>query len=180
MKKLLILGITVLLFFSCKKDKIYHSFNEKQLVFVNYSNGQDLKFIDTSSVVQTIQQFQFHRDFREQVGLYGKTGVLSEEYEVIYSPGNSDLDLRIGLGAQLPFLDITFTSYHTTERLDSLKYTIPTITINGKNYSEVYTLKVYKNGQYINNNDTATLFHNKQFGVIQLLFPNGKKIIRTD
>jgi hypothetical protein len=180
MKRLLILSITGLIFFSCKKEKIYHSFNEKQLVFVNYSKGQNLKFIDTSLVVQTIQQFQFHRDFREQVGLYGKTGVLSEEYEVVYSPGNSDLDLHISLMAQVPVLDVTFASYRISQRLDSLNFTFPSITINGKSYSEVYTLKVYKNGQYINNNDTATLFHNKQFGVIQLLFPNGKKIIRTD
>jgi len=180
MKRLLILSITGLVFFSCKKEKTYHSFNEKQLVFVNYSNDQDLKFIDSSSIVQTIQQSQYHRDFREQVGLYGKTGVLSEEYEVAYSPGNSDLNLHISLTAWVPLVDIAFASYQTSERLDLLNYTFPAITINGKGYSEVYTLKVYKNGQQINNNDTATLFHNKQFGVIQLLFPNGKKIIRTD
>jgi len=180
MKQLLILSIVGLIFFSCKKDKTYHSFNEKQLAFVNYSNGQNLKFIDTSSVVQAIQQFQFHRDFREQVGLFGKMGILSEEYEVTYSPGNSDLGLHISLGAQLPFVDVTFASYQTFQRIDSLNYSFPSVTINGKNYSDVYTLKVYKNGQQINNNDTATLFHNKQFGVIQLMYPNGKRIIRVD
>lgn len=186
MKAFLIIGVMGLLLFSCKKEKSYFPFTEKQLVFVNYSKGQSLKFIDSASVVQTLEQYQFRREFREPVGLFGKTGFLLEEYEVAYSArGNSNLGLYINLNAKEPYLHISFAnikfaSYQAMVMPDSLHYTFPSLTVNGKVYPEVYTIKVYKDGQYLNNTDTATLFHSKGSGVIQLLFPNGKKIVRTD
>ena len=183
MKKLIILGFIGLTFFSCKKEKTYLRFNEKQLVFVNYSKGQSLKFIDTASVPQTLIQDQYRREFREQVGLYGKTDALTEEYEVSYrSENNGHLGFHISVDAISRSLSIEFLSYYNNilTSPDSLQSTIPSLTINGQTYTDVYTLKMFKYSQYINNSDTATLFHNKQFGVIQLLFPNGKKVIRTD
>jgi len=180
MKTFFIIGIIALTLFSCKKDKTYQPFAEKQLVFVNYTKDQSLKFIDTTSAIQTLTQNQFRREYREEIGLYGRTGKLFEEYEVsYYPPNNGDIDLQVTTVANLPFVDLVFASYRTSARLDSLSYTFPTLTINGKEYAEVYKLKVYKYGQPINN-DTATLFHNKQYGFIQLLFPNGKKIVRVD
>jgi hypothetical protein len=182
MKPRLIIAIMGLTLLSCKKEKTRLSFNDKQLAFVNYSKGQVLKFMDTASVLQTLEQSQFRRGFHEQIGFYGKTGNLIEEYEVSYYPAaNGTVNLYVSLDAsQAPSLNLTFASYQTIARPDSLNYAFSTLPVNGKVYTDVYTLKMYKDGHYINNNDTATLFHNRQFGVIQLLFPNGKKIVRVD
>ena len=184
MKAILIIGIIgATLFSSCKKEKYYLHFTDKQLVFVNYSKGQSLKFIDTTSVLQTLIQDKYQREFREQVGLYGKTGALTEEYAVLYhAENNGRLGLQISVDAITRSLSLEIASYwnHFAISPDSLQATIASLTINGKTYNDVYTLKMYKNAQYINSTDTATLFHNKQYGVIQLLFPNGKRIIRVD
>jgi hypothetical protein len=184
MKPFLIIGIIgVTLFSSCKKKKTYLNFTDKQLVFVNYSKGQNLKFIDTTSVLQTLIQYKYKREFHEQVGLYGKTGAFTEEYEVLYrAENNGSLDLQISVDALNRSLSLEIVSYwnHIAINPDSLQPTIPSLTINGKTYNDIYLLKMYKNAQYINSSDTATLFHNKQYGVIQLLFPDGKKIVRSD
>lgn len=183
MKAILIIGLTGVMLFSCKKEKSYLKFTEKQLVFVNYTEGQNLKFIDTASVVHTLVQYKYLRSFHEHIGIYGKTGAFTEEYEAYYSAqNNGDIDLSVILNSKsLPPLEISFASYATFATPDSITYTFPSLTINGKTYNEVYTLKMYKDGRYNTNpNDTATLFHNKEFGVIQLLFPNGKKIVRVD
>jgi hypothetical protein len=184
MKAVLIIGIIGTIFFlSCKKEKSNLHFTEKQLVFVNYSKGQNLKFIDTTSVLQTLTQESYRREFREQVGLYGKTGALTEEYEVLYrAENNGGIGFHIDVDALNRSLSLEIDSYwnHIALNLDSLQPTISSLTINGKTYNDVYLLKMYKNAQYINSTDTATLFHNKEYGIIQLLFPNGKRIIRAD
>jgi hypothetical protein len=181
MKRILITGlISVILFSSCKK-KSYLYFSQKQLVFVNYSKGQALKFIDTASLLQPLSQYKYRREFREQVGLFGKTGALLEEYEVAYRGENSgSFGLQISVNAISSSLSIEFASYfNIVTSPDSLQSTIPSMIINGKTYTDIYTLKMYKN-QDLNNSDTATLFHNKEYGVIELLFPDGKKIVRAD
>jgi len=170
------MGVTL---YSCRKERYYH-FTEKQLAFVNYTEGQPIKFIDTASVVHTLTQSSYVRKFREGFGIAGKNGHFTEEYQVTYyAPNNGNLDLYVHMKGAL--LALSFTSYGVTDAFpDSLTYTYPTLTINGKEYNEVYTLKLIKNKPYLDKNDTATLFHNKEFGVIQLLFPNGKKIMRVD
>ena len=183
MKPVFIIGIIgVTLFSSCKKKKTYLNFTDKQLVFVNYSKGQNLKFIDTTSVLQTLIQDKYRREFHELVGLYGKTGALTEEYEVLYRANNGSLGLQISMDALNSSLSLEIASYwnHIAMNPDSLQPAIPFLTINGKTYNDVYLLKMYKNAQYINSSDTATLFHNKEYGVIQLLFPDGKVIVRSD
>jgi hypothetical protein len=179
MKVMLIVGLIGVILFSCRKERYLH-FTEKQLVFVNYIEGQSIKFIDTAAVVQTLVQKAYERKFSESIGIAGKTGNFTEEYKVnYYASYNSDLDLYINMKG--PLLELSFASYGATYAFpDSLTYTYPTLTINGKEYNEVYILKLIKNRPTINKNDTATLFHNKEFGVIQLLFPNGKKIVRID
>ena len=181
MKRILITGlIGVIVFSSCTK-KNYLYFSEKQLVFVNYSKGQDLKFVDTASLLQTLSQDEYHRQFREQLGVLGKTGNFIEEYEVAYRAQNGgSLGLHISVSANSS-VSLEFASYfNLLIRPDSLQSTIPSMSVNGKTYTDIYTLKMYKNYQDINNSDTATLFHNKEYGVIQLLFPDGKKIMRVD
>jgi len=179
MKVLLIIGLLSVTLYSCRKETYLH-FTEKQLVFVNYTEGQSIKFIDTASVVHTLVQNSYERKFHESVGIFGRSGNFLEQYQVTYyAPNNDDLDLTVSMRG--PVLELTFASYGLINaRPDSLTYTYPTLTINGKAYNEVYTLKLIQNSPYTNTTDTATLFHNKEFGVLQLLFPNGKKIMRVD
>ena len=181
MKHLIFLSFLSLVLLSCKKEKTYVPFSEKELVFVNYSQGQQLKFIDTASSVHTLIQNNFRREFYELIGITGAKGTFVEKYEVSYVPQNAgDLSLFISQDAMMPSLNITFASYQAYAVPDSLSPTFSAVTVNGREYTEVYRLTMYKNGLYINNTDTAVLFHNKQFGVIQLQFPGGKKIMRTD
>lgn len=183
MKAVIIIAtLSATFFVSCRKKKYLH-FTDKQLVFVNYAKYQHLKFFDTTSVLQTLVQQSYRREFHEQVGIYGKTGELTEEYEVLYrAENNGSLGFQVGVDVLSPSLTLEIDSYwnHITLNPDSLQPAFSSLTINGKTYNDVYVLTMYKDAQYVNSVDTATLFHNKQYGIIQLLFPNGKKIIRAD
>lgn len=183
MKLLIFTTATILTLASCKKDKIYNSFSSKELHFVSYTEGQSLKFIDTNLITYSLTQNVFLREFDEQIGLYGRTGFFSENYEVSYSSNGSTLafGFNISLSTRsIPSLHINFCDYGLYAAPDSILTTINSIVINGITYKNVYTIKGYKNEQYLNNNDTAILYHNKQYGIIQLLFPNGKRIVRTE
>ena len=172
----------MLIHVSCKKEE-YLRFTEKQSIFVNYEKDQVLKFIDSSLNIQTLEQTKFRRDFHETRTLYGGTGNFYEQYEVSYRPRDNG-DLFFNVKVQREFacsLDITFFTFNTRDVcIDSLPAPIPSISINGKTYTDVYLVKMYGGSNFPNSIDTATLYHNKQFGVIQLLFRDGKKIVRTD
>ena len=171
------------MFFSCKKRSTYLRFSEKQLDFVNYSEGQIIKFIDTASTLQILKQNQYRRYFHEQIGILGRTGIFTEEYEVAYrAENNGGLGLQISVSALGRSLYVEIESYWNFYAivLDSLQSTIPSLSVNGKIYRNVYPIKMYKHAQYIDNSDTATLFSNREYGIIQLVFPNGKKIVRAD
>src|SRR5687767_2726947 len=171
MKVVLVIGIiSATLFLSCKKEKSYLHFTDKQLIFVNYSKDQTLKFIDTTSVLQTLIQESYQREFRKQVGLYGETGALTEEYEVLYrAENNGSLGFQVHVDALNRSLSLEIESYwnHIALNPDSLRPAASSLTINGKTYNDVYLLTMYKNAQYVNSTDTATLFHNREYGIIQ-------------
>lgn len=166
---------------SCKKDKHYFKFSSKELDFVSYSEGQNIKFIDTNFIIYSLIQKAFVRNFHEQIGITGKTGNFIENYETSYISEGSVLafgfSVSLNAGAR-PSLYINFNSYGVYATPDSLS-TINSIVISGVTYKNVYTIKAYKNDQFTNNNDTVTLYTNKEYGIIQLVFPNGKKIVRT-
>jgi hypothetical protein len=183
MKRLIIIGFIGLTFFSCRKDKYVH-FDTRQLVFVNYLARQELKFIDTASVVDTLEQTIYSRDFSQAHGLFGYSGDFIEKYNVSYVLQNTGIEqLRIfqsaARGVPGYSLSLSFFSYGTLANPDSLSSPFSALTINGKTYTDVYSLKVYKDS-FLNSNDTATLFNNKEYGVIEMLFPDGKKIVRTE
>ena len=75
---------------------------------------------------------------------------------------------------------IDANSYKTSDFASRLNPPVANMMINATNYQNVYRLKAYKNGLEVNNTDTATIYWNKQFGFIQLTFPNGKAFTRTD
>lgn len=175
------LGLCLVLF-SCKKEKTYISFNEKQLVFVNYSQGQTLKFIDTISTLHELEQNYFKREFYEVLSVTGATNTFIERYDVSYFSRNStNLALDIGIDAEnQSSVNISFATYQALAFPDALPPPIDLMSINGTDYGQVYTFKMYKDGNFNNSTDTATLFHNRQFGILQLLFPDGKKIVRVN
>ncbi len=76
-------------------------------------------------------------------------------------------------------MEINFNNYGVDATPDSLN-AVNSIVINGMAYNNVYSIKVYKQNPQFNSNDSATLYSNKQFGIIQLLFPDGKRIVRTN
>lgn len=154
---------TIFIIASCKKDKHYLKFSSKELDFVNYSQGQNIKFIDTNFITYSLIQNSFVRDFHEQIGITGKTGNFIENYETSYSSEGSALafgfNVSLDAGTR-PSLYVNFNSYGLYATQDSLT-TISSIVINGVTYKDVYVIKAYKNDQFINNSDTATLYNNK-------------------
>lgn len=181
MKTLLFVSVALLVLLSCTKEKHYHRFTGKELDFINYTERQTIKFIDTNTVIHTLEQKVYRRDFHETVSIYGRTGSFLERYEVLYQSltGNS-VGLDISFDKEQRTISVDFCNYKIFTTIDSLDQILPAVTINGTTYTDVYTMKVYKLGSYPGNSDTATLYHNKQSGVIQLLFPNGRRILRTD
>ncbi|MBL7741785.1 MAG: hypothetical protein JNK14_21375 [Chitinophagaceae bacterium] len=176
----------LLLLSSCKKEKTYRPFSEKELDFVNYSPGQLIRFSDTNNVIHTFIQDTLRREFREFIGIYGRTNNLHETYWVLYySPVESSLGFSVGVsGKFIPYnfgeLNINFCGYIVEAIIDSLKPPTPALIIGGSTYVNVHTLKVYKYGSFPNNTDTATLHYNRQYGAIQLLLPGGKAVTRVN
>lgn len=174
------------LLLSCTKDKTYRPFSEKELDFVSYSPEQTIRLIDTNNTVHTLVQDTLKREFSEFIGIYGRTHDFHETFFVQYSSTiEPSLGFSIGLSGKfysytLGELSIRFGNYLINTIVDSLKPSIPTLTITGTTYSNVYSLKAYEYGWSQNNTDTATMYYNRQYGVIQLLFPNGKSITRTN
>ncbi len=70
--------------FSCKKREVNRDFTSNELDFVNYSQGQSIKFIDTNLVTYSLSQTSFEHDFR-QFSVIGGTRYLGEYYGVSYS-----------------------------------------------------------------------------------------------
>lgn len=199
MKYLLFVTALIMILTSCKKKDKYYKFSSKELDFVNYAEGQMIKFIDTNLISKTLVQRAYKRGFHERWSTFTSSGEFSETYEVSYLTLTGiytySLGFSISLDKERKTLDIDFNGYQLFANPDSLRPSISLISINGVNYSNVYKLKVYNqsgtvagtygqfvliNGQQVRNTDTATLYHNQQYGVIQLLFPNGKRIIRTE
>ena len=173
------------LLFSCTKDKVYKPFSERELDFVNYSVGQTIRLLDTNNAVHTFVQDTLQREFREFIGINGRTHDFHELFSVQYYSTIEPLGFSIGISGKFyPYtlgeLSIFFGDYMIIAIVDSLRPTMPTLTITGTTYSNVHSLKAYKYGWSPNNTDTATMYYNKQYGIIQFLFPNGKSFIRTN
>ena len=80
--------------FSCTRDKTYQTFTEKELDFVNYSQGQTVRMIDTNNTMLSFVQDTIKREFREFIGVYGKTQNFHELFWVQYS-SNTKFPQRI-------------------------------------------------------------------------------------
>lgn len=186
MRKFIAAVLILVLFNSCKKKATYKSLSGTELDFVNYSPGQNLKFSDTNTIVQSFLHDTLIRVYQEFTGLYGNTYDFNENFEAgYYSAIDHSLRLDINLtGKFLPYtpgiLNMNICGYAVYQVIDSLPPAIPSLTINSISYSDVHSLKAYKNAVFVNNTDTATLYCNRQYGVIQLLLPNGKAITRMD
>lgn len=180
------LFICLAVVFSCKKDKSgRQSFNEKELDFVSYTQGQAIKLIDSNNSFHLLNQNQYLRDFAPIASIFGSSQRFYEKYEVSFTSSTAPslivVDVRL-YGKYEPYqpgtILINACNYIAYTSVDSLK-PINSLVVNGKNYLKVYPIKSSKDGIF-NSSDTATIFWNKEFGLIQLLFPTGKSISRTD
>ena len=120
-KTLLFVTVLITILTSCKKEKHY-KFSSKELDFVNYSEGQTIKFIDTNLSSRTLVQGTYKRDFHERYSMFMKTGEFSETYEVSYhtQTGNYAMGLSIALDKESKTLDIDFNGYELFANPDSL------------------------------------------------------------
>ncbi len=189
MLKHLIIALLIIGFTSCKKEKtIYNYFTEKELDFVSYADGQDLKIIDSAGVTHELWQSLYNREFSKlRNGWFDRTTKFREQYEVGFNSVTNSPFLSIRLYLYSEFLGYTpgqiaiaVNEYKSDTQARSLSAPASEITINAVNYKNVYRFKAYKDGIRVNNADTATIYWNKQNGFIQLLFPNGKAFTRTD
>ncbi|MEX2336410.1 MAG: hypothetical protein WD555_03970 [Fulvivirga sp.] len=172
---------------SCFNDSQYYPFSEKELDFVSYEEGQTLKFIDTSGITHILMQNKYKHKFDEVIGIYGSYGY-SEEYEVSYTMQNSATtwhNVYLATGLQ-SILNIDLWGFGIYTMADPpgtprpLEVSYASLTIADKTYVNVYAFKASKQYGPQNTRDTATLFWNREYGAIQLLFPNGKTITRVD
>lgn len=186
MKAKIVTIIIVLLitvgFSSCDKKK-YFPFSEKELEFAAYAEGQKIRFIDTSHVLNELEQTHYSRIYIDFPGLFVTDFI--EKYYVEYSPVLSrTVPLSLELYGKGPDngggVLLRFFGYYSSANPDSLAAANAPVTINGRNYVGVYSLKAYKQGPGFAKTDSAIIFFNKQYGVIQMLLPNGKSITRVD
>lgn len=185
------LAVTLLIliaaFSSCYDNDERYPFSEKELDFVTYKEGQNLKFIDTIGITHTLIQNDYEREFNELVGLYGGIGFY-EEYEVEYvRQGNNGIWLQVDLESFQSRLNIQLWDYQVNRIADPsnsnsepLEINYKSLMIDGNKYNNVYSLKATKKWASKNSTDTATLFWNREYGAIQLLFPNGKVVNRVE
>ena len=181
---LLVIGLA-----SCRKEKtIYNYFTEKELDFVSYADGQDIKIIHSTGVTHVLWQSLYKREFSKlRKGWFDRTAKFQEQYEVGFNSATNSPFLSIRLYLYSEFLSytpgqiaISVNEYKSNTQARSLNAPASEITINTVNYKNVYRFKAYKNGITVNNADTATIYWNKQNGFIQLLFPDGKSVTRMD
>ncbi|MFC6996192.1 hypothetical protein [Rufibacter roseus] len=159
----------------------YNKFTEGELDFVSYHEGQSIKFIDTNNVVGIYKQTEYERYFYEFNGMMGPTNTFQEKYRVTFSGAGY---LFVALGAEVISypgaggLNIQFNNY-TVSGSAVFSPRLSSKVINGITYKDVYSIRAFKPGTpYLS--DTATMYYNREHGVIQLLFPNGKSITRID
>jgi hypothetical protein len=179
----------VIIFGSCKKGKVvYNSFTEKELDFVSYVEGQELKIIDSIGAPHILGQSLYNREFKKLGrGWFDWTSKFQEQYEVGFnSVSNSPLiSIRLYLYSEFHGytpgqIAIAVNNYSAFSFPSKLTPPANNVVINSINYQNVYRLKAYKDGIEVNNTDTASIYWNKQYGFIQLSFPNGKAFTRTN
>lgn len=189
LKNLYLFILLVVCLSSCKKDKtIYNSFTEKELDFVSYAEGQDIKIIDSIGAAHILGQSHYMREFKKLGnGWFDWTTKFQEQYEVGFNALTISPLISIRLFLYSEFhnyssgrVTITINNYSVSSVARDINPPVNNIVVNSINYQSVYSFKAYKDGIQVNNSDTATIYWNKQYGFIQLLFPNGKSFTRTD
>lgn len=177
MKQIFILGLLATSLAACNKKKNWRYFNEDGLVFVSYEKAEKLKFQDTANYIHSLTQYSYARDFKfiNVNAIYGGIGPKAENYLADYGFHGIGLTVRV----KAPDIySIEMANYHV-EGHGKLPSPLSSITVNGRTYSDVYPLIAQK---WVSATPApqAILYWNKEYGVIQLLFPSGKAIVRVD
>ena len=178
--KAVIICLLFMTIISCRKKKNI-PFTDKELEFVSYTPDQkQIKFIDSTGAISTLFQTYYDRSFRVVSGLFN-TSDYYESYEVSYTSRDTTGQIRNGqliislngFSSYTPAnLDLYFYDYSGAFKPDSLYKDTRTFSINNKNYTDVYKLKM--------RNDSTIVYYNKQYGLIQMVYKNGKTITRTE
>ena len=170
---------------SCKKKPAYDSFNEKDLDFVSYYSDakKTIKFIDTSGVINSWRQTNYNRYFHELISIYGATGHFQEDYTVSYIPNSGSGELYISVTSasygQPDKLSLSFYDYANEISIANLNQQSNSLVINGITYNKVYSFKLYM-FTVSNKYDSASLLFNRDHGIIQMKYSNGRIVTRTD
>lgn len=183
MNKYLFAALVLIPVTSCRKNKEqYYPFSDRELRFVNYVPGQLIKFTDSSGITHNMTQTVHRRSFVNANNDQNGISELHEDYIVAYhSPLGNQFDFHVQVKKSLykPSVANFFLAGYSGMVNAAGNYpTGNSIVVNGRTYNDVISFKAYK--LPLSGNDTATFYHNQVFGIIQLVFPNGKKIVRTD
>lgn len=170
-------------FSSCEKDPNYIRFSEKELDFVSYKEGQMIEFIDTSGHINVLKQQDYNRDFFELFGFFGSHDEFVEQYWVSYGALSGGMSLYLSVEAEKgglgPGFSLSVNDFRNENWLSSFALPEIIMDVNGRAYENVYAIKLYK-VQNISKTDSATVFWNRQFGLLQMMYSNGKSITRVD
>lgn len=158
-----------------------------ELDFVSYEQGETIKLEDTTGFVHQMDQSAYGNKFTQRTGWWGSVGFY-ETYRVRFtSTDSAHFYLAVDVDAHSSYLYVRLSGYTAeiiveprSSNVEPLQKNYDTYIIDGKSYNDVYTLKMFKAFESKDSPDTAKLFWNREYGAIQLLFPDGKTIIRVD
>jgi len=177
---LLLLGL-----YSCD-NKRYYEFTAEEAEFMAYEKGQIIKFKDTSDVTHIMEQTKHLIGYFEDNHIFGTDFI--KEYEVTYqSISDPSFIHAVVVGADHSKfsggVNVRLGEYQAPDPYSTTTLSLPTLkeTINGKEYTKVHKLKAIRwRGYRPPLSDTATMYFNKEYGLLKVLFPSGKSITRVD
>lgn len=178
MKHVIIAMLFVTAVAACNKDRNNVYIEEELRIFLSYEKFESAKFLDTFNYTHTLKQLDYQLEFKRppSANPYGLSIKKYERYLADY--GFHELNFSVRVQAPNSF-DIVMYGYRI-----GLGAIIPpplaSVTVNGKTYTNVYPFVALN---YISNTvppAQAIMYWNKEYGLIQLLFPSGKAIVRLD
>ncbi|GAA4311582.1 hypothetical protein GCM10023183_30400 [Nibribacter koreensis] len=154
---------------------------------MSYEEKETFKLIDSTKAIHQMSQSLYDRYFFEWIGFFGSSNEFQEVYQVSYgSDGPSPIDLSVNLesyigeGHSAYDLRIQINEFEVYASPNKLTPSVVPLEIMGRPYNRVYSLKAYSLKVPNVIQDSAIVLWNREYGLIQLQFSNGKTITRKD